>query len=78
MKTAASLGLALASLLSSPALAAPAVVYDMGGKFDKSFNELANVVGNCLNRLKMVRQYRNGALPAVTAVAAPSSRMVEA
>jgi len=40
MKIAATLGLALA-LLSAPALAAPAVVYDMGGKFDKSFNEAA-------------------------------------
>ena len=41
MKTAAALGLALAFVLSAPALAAPAVVYDMGGKFDKSFNEAA-------------------------------------
>jgi len=41
MKIAATLGLALAFLLSAPALAAPAVVYDMGGKFDKSFNEAA-------------------------------------
>jgi basic membrane protein A len=41
MKIAASLGLGLAFLLPAPALAAPAVVYDMGGKFDKSFNEAA-------------------------------------
>ncbi len=32
--------------------------------FGKSFNELANVVGNCLNRtVKMIGRYRNGALP---------------
>ncbi len=31
----------------------------------KSFNELANVVGNCLNRtVKMIGRYRNGVLPA--------------
>jgi methionyl-tRNA synthetase len=31
----------------------------------KSFNELKNVVGNCLNRtIKMVENYRQGALPA--------------
>jgi len=41
MKIAASLGLGLAFLLPAFALAAPAVVYDMGGKFDKSFNEAA-------------------------------------
>ncbi len=35
-------------------------------EFDKSFNELANVVGNCLNRtLKMIGKYRGGVLPAV-------------
>ncbi|HXE52039.1 MAG TPA: methionine--tRNA ligase [Tepidisphaeraceae bacterium] len=34
--------------------------------FAKSFNELANVVGNCLNRtIKMIGRYRNGAIPAV-------------
>jgi len=34
--------------------------------FDKAFNELANVVGNCLNRtIKMIGQYRDGMLPAV-------------
>jgi methionyl-tRNA synthetase len=33
--------------------------------FTKSFNELANVVGNCLNRtVKMIGRYRGGALPA--------------
>lgn len=40
MKAAASLGLALAFLAPS-ALAEPAIVFDMGGKFDKSFNESA-------------------------------------
>ena len=38
-------GLALATLISAPAAMAqettPAVVFDMGGKFDKSFNEAA-------------------------------------
>jgi methionyl-tRNA synthetase len=34
--------------------------------FNKSFNELANVVGNCLNRtIKMIGRYRDGILPAV-------------
>ncbi len=34
--------------------------------FNKSFNELANVVGNCLNRtIKMIGRYRDGVLPAV-------------
>jgi methionyl-tRNA synthetase len=34
--------------------------------FDKAFNELANVVGNCLNRtIKMIGQYRDGALPPI-------------
>jgi methionyl-tRNA synthetase len=32
--------------------------------FNKSFNELANVVGNCLNRtIKMIGRYRGGVLP---------------
>lgn len=32
--------------------------------FTKSFNELANVLGNCLNRtLKMVNKYRDGRIP---------------
>lgn len=38
------LGAAAAALLAGPAMAedfAPAVVYDLGGKFDKSFNESA-------------------------------------
>ena len=35
------------------------------GDFDKSFNELANVLGNCLNRtVKMIGRYRGGVLPA--------------
>ena len=37
---------ALAALLASPAIAAeidPAIVFDMGGKFDKSFNEAVHV-----------------------------------
>ncbi|HEV2296380.1 MAG TPA: methionine--tRNA ligase [Tepidisphaeraceae bacterium] len=35
-------------------------------ELDKSFNELANVVGNCLNRtIKMIGQYRQGTVPAV-------------
>jgi methionyl-tRNA synthetase len=35
------------------------------GDFLKSFNELKNVVGNCLNRtIKMVDRYRGGVLPA--------------
>jgi methionyl-tRNA synthetase len=35
--------------------------------FSKSFNELANVVGNCLNRsIKMIGRYRNGVLPAAS------------
>jgi methionyl-tRNA synthetase len=34
--------------------------------FNKSFNELANVVGNCLNRtIKMIGRYREGILPAM-------------
>ena len=40
MKLAAAL-LPVALTLAFPAAAAPAVVYDMGGKFDKSFNEAA-------------------------------------
>jgi methionyl-tRNA synthetase len=33
--------------------------------FTKAFNELANVLGNCLNRtVKMVARYRGGVLPA--------------
>ncbi|HEY7087558.1 MAG TPA: methionine--tRNA ligase [Tepidisphaeraceae bacterium] len=35
-------------------------------EFDKAYNELANVVGNCLNRtVKMIGRYRDGVLPAV-------------
>ncbi len=34
--------------------------------FNKSYNELSNVLGNCLNRIvKMVGRYRGGALPAL-------------
>ena len=33
--------------------------------FNKAFNELANVLGNCLNRtIKMIGKYRQGAIPA--------------
>jgi basic membrane protein A len=32
-------GIAAAALLASAALADPAIIYDLGGKFDKSFNE---------------------------------------
>src|SRR5204863_5683981 len=41
MRLAALLPIAFALTASAAALAAPAVVYDMGGKFDKSFNEAA-------------------------------------
>ena len=34
-------GVALSALLAGSALADPAVIYDLGGKFDKSFNEAA-------------------------------------
>ncbi|HEY8668034.1 MAG TPA: methionine--tRNA ligase, partial [Tepidisphaeraceae bacterium] len=38
------------------------------GDFNKSFNELANVLGNCLNRtLKMINKYRDGVVPAAGA-----------
>ena len=40
MKLSAAL-LPIAFALSTPAFASPAMVYDMGGKFDKSFNEAA-------------------------------------
>ncbi len=37
--------------------------------FAKAFNELANVVGNCLNRtIKMIGRYRGGVLPAAGAL----------
>jgi len=35
-------GVALSALLSGAALADPALIYDLGGKFDKSFNEAAH------------------------------------
>jgi basic membrane protein A and related proteins len=41
MKRLARLGFALLAAASPLALADPAIVYDMGGKFDKSFNEAA-------------------------------------
>ncbi len=34
-------GVAVSALLAGTALADPAVIYDLGGKFDKSFNEAA-------------------------------------
>ncbi|KKC38179.1 membrane protein [Devosia epidermidihirudinis] len=34
-------GIALSALLTGAALAEPALIYDLGGKFDKSFNEAA-------------------------------------
>jgi basic membrane protein A and related proteins len=34
-------GVALSAVLAGAVLAAPAVIYDLGGKFDKSFNEAA-------------------------------------
>ena len=34
-------GVALSAILTGAALAEPAVIYDLGGKFDKSFNEAA-------------------------------------
>jgi methionyl-tRNA synthetase len=37
--------------------------------FQRCFNELANVLGNCLNRtLKMINRYRGGVLPAAGAL----------
>ena len=37
--------------------------------FHKAFNELANVLGNCLNRtIKMIGKYRNGAIPQIGAL----------
>src|SRR5688572_25103055 len=46
-------------------------------ELDKSFNELANVVGNCLNRtIKMIGQYREGVLPAVGDVDAVDQPLV--
>src|SRR5690606_2427188 len=34
-------GISLSALLAGAALADPAIIYDLGGKFDKSFNEAA-------------------------------------
>jgi methionyl-tRNA synthetase len=46
--------------------------------FDKAFNELANVVGNCLNRtLKMIGQYRDGLLPPIGEVEDVDNHLVE-
>ncbi len=41
MKNAARAGLVALAIAAGPASADPAVIYDMGGKFDKSFNEAA-------------------------------------
>ena len=41
MKNTARAGLAALAILAGSASAEPAVIYDMGGKFDKSFNEAA-------------------------------------
>ena len=46
--------------------------------FNKSFNELANVVGNCLNRtIKMIGRYRGGALPGVGETDAIDAHLLE-
>jgi methionyl-tRNA synthetase len=46
--------------------------------FEKAFKELADVVGNCLNRtLKMIGQYRDGALPPVGDVEDVDTHLVE-
>lgn len=46
--------------------------------FDKTYNELANVVGNCLNRtIKMIGRYREGVLPAVGETDASDAHLVE-
>ena len=34
-------GVALGAMFAGSAMADPAVIYDLGGKFDKSFNEAA-------------------------------------
>ena len=41
MLTKLTLGVAAAAVMTGAALADPAVIYDLGGKFDKSFNEAA-------------------------------------
>jgi len=46
--------------------------------FEKSFNELANVVGNCLNRtVKMIGRYRDGVLPPVGEAEEIDARLIE-
>ena len=46
--------------------------------FNKSYNELSRVVGNCLNRiLKMVGNYRSGVIPAVGETADIDTHLVE-
>src|SRR5207244_294254 len=46
--------------------------------FNKAFNELANVVGNCLNRtVKMIGRYRGGVLPAAGASEAIDQSLVD-
>jgi methionyl-tRNA synthetase len=45
--------------------------------FEKSYNELANVVGNCLNRtIKMIGRYRDGIIPPVGDVDAIDDHLV--
>src|SRR5688572_3006591 len=46
--------------------------------FEKAFNELANVVGNCLNRtIKMIGQYRDGVVPPIGDVEDVDNHLVE-
>src|SRR5687767_15841171 len=46
--------------------------------FEKAVTELANVVGNCLNRtLKMIGSYRDGLLPPVGEVEDVDNHLVE-
>ena len=48
-------------------------------EFNNSFNELANVVGNCLNRIiNMTTRYRGGVLPAVSETDASVDDVVRA
>jgi len=47
--------------------------------FTKAFNELANVLGNCLNRtVKMIGRYRGGALPAAKPTEDIDRNLIEA
>ena len=45
MKSTAMMTLLALACLASFAQAEPAVIYDMGGKFDKSFNEAVGFMG---------------------------------